>query len=219
MDNKNRDQNFSWIDRGINRFKQVGTTIPMSQLKVYKSLKDRWVSGKTVIDIGSSLGVGANILSHTARHVWGVDINEEAVKFANDIFARPNLSFEVMDIENPTDRELAPFEVVVMSEVIEHLDNPEQGLNFVKRFFNQKTNTVGFITAPNINNPEVKARDAENFLHMHRWDVGQFYEFMIQHFHSVTLFNGDIVDYWTSDETIDGTSTCKLIVAKVEQPK
>jgi hypothetical protein len=51
---------------------------------------------------------------------------------------------------------------------------------------------------------------------MNRWDAGQFYELATRHFNYVTMFNGDIVDYWNSDETVDGNTECKLLVAKVE---
>jgi 2-polyprenyl-3-methyl-5-hydroxy-6-metoxy-1,4-benzoquinol methylase len=124
-----------------------------------------------------------------------------------------------MDIERPIEREIAPFEVLICSEVIEHLDDPEVGINTLKRFFSNKLNTVGFITAPNINNPEIKNKDANNDLHMHRWTAGEFYDLMTKHFNSVTLFDGDKVDYWIQEETADGNSTCKLIIAKVENPK
>jgi len=216
MENKNRDQSYSWLDRDIKRFKEIGFIIPEIQLKLYKSISNYWVSGKTVIDIGCSIGVGSNILSHYARHVWGIDINEEAIKFAKQVFERPNLSFEVIDIENPPTRPISTFEVVVMSEVIEHLNNPEVGLEFMKRFFSDKLNTVGFVTAPNPNHPVVKDTDANNELHLHHWTPGEFYELLIRHFKNVTLYANDKIDLWRYEETTDGNCTSPLVVAKVE---
>ena len=216
MENKNRDQNYSWLDRDVKRFKELGFIIPEIQMNLYRSIGNHWVSGKTVIDVGCSIGVGSNILSHYARHVWGVDLNEEAIKFAKQVFERPNLSFETMDIENPPARPIATFEVVVMSEVIEHLDDPTKGLEFCKRFFSDKLNTVGFITAPNPNNDIVKETDAANELHLHHWVPGDFYEFLTKHFRSVTLYANDKIDLWNYDETTDGSCTAPLVVAKVE---
>lgn len=219
MENKNRDQGVSWLDRDIYRFKETGHLIPPVQIKLYRSLAAHWAPGRTILDIGCSIGTGTNYLSHYARHVWGIDINEEAIRFAKEIFERPNLSFEVMDVENPPTRELAPFEVVLMIEVIEHLTDPVIGINFMKKFFSDKLNTVGFITAPNRNNPRVCKLDDKNDLHLHRWTAGEFYSFLTEHFNAVTLYNGDAVDRWTAEETMDGNGMGSIVIAKVEYPK
>jgi len=219
MDNKNRDQSLSWLDKDIQRFKDIGTLIPESQIKIYSAVRDHFAGGRTVLDIGCSIGVGANILSHTARHVWGVDINKEAVDFATATFARPNLSFENIDIEDPPTREIAKFEVITMIEVIEHLNDPVIGLNFMKKFFSEKGNTVGFITIPNTNNESVKELDDKNDLHISHWNAGEFYQLLINHFHSVTLYSSDKLRQWEQEETVDGGCTDRIIIAKVEGAK
>lgn len=216
--NPNRDQNLSWVDRDIARFKDTGLLIPKSQWKIYQKIKDHWVSGRTVVDVGCSIGVGSNVLSHKARHVWGIDINEEAIKFAKSAFYRPNLSFDVIDIENPTTRPYSPFEVVVMVEVLEHLDSPEEGLGFIKRFFNPKLDTVGFISAPNVGNSHVKVADDKNELHMHRWTAGEFYNLLTSHFKHVVLFSQERLKNWDMSETVDGITGDRVIIAKVEVP-
>jgi len=113
--------------------------------------------------------------------IGGVDINKEAVAFAKHMFERPNLSFSVFDIENPMERPVAPFEVITMIEVLEHLPNYEKGLQTLKSFFNVKLNTIAFVTVPNINNPRIQRADAKNELHVNHWTPGEFYELMIGH--------------------------------------
>lgn len=219
---ENKSAEVSWLDRDIQRFKKTGNLIPPEQLHIYSKIRDHWVSGRTVIDVGSSIGFGSNILSHEARHVWGVDIAPEAVKFAESTFARPNLSFEVLDIENPPSRPISKFEVVVCIEVIEHLANPEAGLATIKSFFSSKLNTIGFITVPNINHPRVGPADAKNPLHLNHWTPGEFYELMTKHFNHVTLFSGSrkTLKNWTADETVDGSDTnSRIIIAKLEGAK
>lgn len=216
MENKNRDQNLSWLDKDIQRFKGGGYLIPKAQIKLYRSIRDHWSVGKTVLDVGCSIGVGANILSHSARHVWGIDINKEAIRFANNTFERPNLSFEEIDIEDPPTRELSPFNVITMIEVIEHLNDPVQGLNFIKRFFSPKSQTVAFITAPNVENEHVEKADSSNELHYHHWTAGEFYELLIAHFDHVTLFGSDRIKQWTQEETVAGDTKDRIVVAKVE---
>lgn len=217
MDIKNISGDISWLDRDIYRFKKKGTFIPPGQTHMYSKIRDHWARGRTVIDIGCSAGYGSNILSHQARHVWGIDVNQEALDFAKHMYERPNLSFDFLDLENPPERPISPFEVVVMIEVLEHLPNYEMGLQTVKRFFSDKLNTVGFITVPNLGNSKVAKADAENELHVQHWSPGEFYELMTQHFKHVTLYSSNNLNVWEHDETTDGNDVKSIvIIAKVE---
>lgn len=217
MENKSKD--VSWLDRVIKRYKETGKVIPDLQLKLYEKIRDHWTMGRTVIDVGCSIGIGTNILAHNSRHAWGVDINTEAIDFAQKVLARPNLSFDTLDIENPPTRQLSSFEIVVMSEVIEHLKDPETGLNTIKRFFSPKTQTIGFITCPNHANETSRENEAKHGLHIQHWTAGEFYALLIKNFEHVTLFSVDKLDQWNQEETVSGDSTDYLIVAKVERIK
>lgn len=214
---ENKSAEISWFDREVKRFKEKGTLIPELQTRLYTAISREWTPGRTVVDMGCSLGVGSNILSHTARYVWGLDINEEAVRYASLAFKRPNLDFAVYDIEHPPMRELSKFEVVVMSEVIEHLADVNAGIGTIKGFF--RPETVGFITAPNQNNEKVKENEAKHGFHIQQWTAGSFYEMLIQHFNSVTLYSAEKLNNWSQEETIDGNSTDYLVIAKVEGAK
>ncbi len=213
------EENFSWLDRDIRRFKELGCLIPAIQRRVYEKIGQEWCTGRTVIDLGCSIGIGSNILSHWSRHVWGVDKNEEAIKFATLAFTRPNMSFAVMDVEKMPTRELARFEVILAIEVLEHLKDFQAGLNTIKRLFSLKGNSMGFITAPNIANEEIKKRDAENKLHHHHWTAGEFYKIMTDNFQAVVFFAGEKLERWLPNEQTDGNSKDQLIVAKVEGVK
>lgn len=206
----------SWLDRDIKRFKEIGTLIPATQRRIYEKIGEGFCSGRTVIDIGCSIGIGTNILSHSARHVWGIDIDHEAIQFANLAFSRPNVSFAILDIENPPTRELARFEVIVAIEILEHLKSYQRGLGTIKKFFSIRGSSIGFISAPNINNPEIKKRDMENPLHLQHWTAGDFYKIMTDNFQSVVLYSAEKLDKWNIKETVDGNTTDGLIIAKVE---
>lgn len=220
MENKNISAEISWLDRDIGRFKKERKLIPPIQKRIYEKIRDHWTNGRTAIDLGCSIGYGSNILSHDARHVWGVDINEEAIEFAKYTFARPNLSFDVMDIESPPNRPLSNFNIVICMEVLEHLVDPQAGINTIKSFFSDKLNTVGFITAPNVANQRIARADAKNHLHLNHWKPGEFYSMLIEHFRAVTMFSGDKVNQWVQEETVDGDDTSSsIIVAKVEGTK
>jgi len=109
---------------------------------------------------------------------------------------------------------MAKFEIVVMSEIIEHLENPEVALNSVKKFFAPQT--VGFITFPNTANPEVVENENKHGFHLQHWNAGEFYALITQHFNNVVMFSVDKLEQWNPEETVDGDSTDYLIVAKVE---
>jgi SAM-dependent methyltransferase len=213
---ENKSNEISWLDRVVKRYKEKGVLIPDLQFKLYEKIRDYWVGGRTVIDIGCSIGVGSNILSHTARAVWGVDVNSEAIDFASKAFRRPNLDFAILDIENPPTRELSKFEVVVMSEVLEHLANPEIGLGTFKRFFSTRSETVGFITAPNYANDVSRENESKHGFHLSHWTAGEGYSLLIKHFRSVTMYSVEKLNQWDDNETVDGDSKDYLIVYKVE---
>lgn len=214
IEKKNVSASVSWVDRVMKRYKETGRFIPEKQEKLYRAVSLEFAGGKTILDVGSSLGIGSNILAHEARFVWGIDINAEAIDFATKLFKRPNLDFEVIDIENPPTRELAQFEIITMIEVLEHVEQPETALNNLKRFF--AGGTIGFITCPNIANPEVVENEQKHNFHLSHLNAGQFYELMIKHFNAVTMYSVDKLSSWGQEETIDGASTDYLICAKVE---
>ena len=216
---KNTSADVSWVDRVQKRYKELGILIPPRQEHLYRAMSRTFAPGRTVVDIGCSTGVGTNILSHGARHVWGVDINEEAIDFATKAFARPNMNFDVYDIEKPPTRSHSPFEMVVMSEILEHVEQPELALNNVKRFFHERTKTIGFITCPNQVNAEVRENEKKHGFHLHKWNAGEFYELMTTHFNAVVMYSAEKVNTWQPSETVDGSSEDYLIVAKVEGPK
>ena len=214
---ENHSKDISWLDKIIKRFKDLGVFVPPIQKRIYEAIGREFAAGRTIVDVGCSTGADSNVLSVQARHVWGIDVNKEAVSFAIQAFSRPNLSFDEYDLENPPTREVSKFDLVVCIEVIEHLADLEVGINNLKRFFGK--DSIGFISVPNINNEEIKIRDAANPLHLHHWTAGEFYELMIKHFASVTLYSAEKLDTWSQEETVDGNTTDKLLVAKVEIPK
>lgn len=216
MDNKNISAEISWVDRVFKRYKETGRLIPERQEKLYRAINKEFCGGKTILDMGCSLGVGSNILAYEARFVWGLDINEEAIDFAQKTFRRPNLDFEILDIENPPAKELAQFEIVVMSEILEHIELPEVALQNLKRFM--VPSAISFITCPNEANEEVRINATKHGFHLSHWNAGQFYELLTKHFGSVVMFDVDKLDTWNQPETVDGNSTAYLIVAKCENP-
>ena len=102
------------------------------------------LKNKTVLDVGCSTGYFGKILKAANNYVVGIDISKSAIKIA-----KKNLDEAYcVNIENellPTKRK---FDLIILSEVIEHLFDPESTLKKVIRHL--KKNGLIIITTPNI---------------------------------------------------------------------
>lgn len=78
--------------------------------------------GRSVLEIGCSIGGVASLLSDRGFKVFGSDISEYAVKNAKLLNPKANfLSFDVQH-EIPLKQK---FDIIIAFEVVEHLENPE----------------------------------------------------------------------------------------------
>jgi 2-polyprenyl-3-methyl-5-hydroxy-6-metoxy-1,4-benzoquinol methylase len=77
--------------------------------------------GDRVLDIGCGSGSVAHAMARSGAIVVGIDLSAENIAGARRRFAHPNLSFVVGDVT----RDLPPdaFDVVVASNILEHLDH------------------------------------------------------------------------------------------------
>jgi SAM-dependent methyltransferase len=93
----------------------------------------RWAKGGRVLDAGCGAGYGSQLLHERgATRVLGVDVDERHVRYARRHFAGPGVEFQVSNCE---ELDLAPdsFDLVVSSNVIEHLAHPEAFLGAAQR--------------------------------------------------------------------------------------
>lgn len=103
-----------------------------------------------VLDYGCGSGVISHFLSNYCNSVTGIDINKNAIQFANKQFEKPNLKFILKSVEN-IDFPPACFTKIFCLEVIEHL-NEKQGQELIENFYYLlPTGGVLFLTTPNYN--------------------------------------------------------------------
>jgi len=104
-------------------------------------------SGLTILDYGC--GTGDHItapLAHAGDEVLGIDIHEPSVREACRKYTLPSLSFRAGDFHSLLDEGLS-FDVIVCSEVLEHLHNPSECLVGLRRLLRPSGFLI--ITTPN----------------------------------------------------------------------
>ncbi|MDA8194121.1 MAG: class I SAM-dependent methyltransferase [Thermaerobacter sp.] len=82
-------------------------------------------AGKRILEVGCGTGYGADYLAETAAQVVGADIDGDVVAEARSRYQRPNLEFVTASAQSLPFLS-ASFDVVVMFEVIEHLERDQQ---------------------------------------------------------------------------------------------
>ncbi len=211
------------VSRLHGRFKGTGLVMPAPQRKMYENIREQFLTDvklfrgfpKTihkpaVVDVGCGVGIGANIMSQEAQFVWGIDSNEESIRFAQQLFGRepnniyytPQVTFDVVDATNEP-RELRTFDYVTCIEVIEHVpsNQAETILKFLNRFVKRMKNgsyvtdgtrTKVYISSPNRNSPDIQNDTPRNEHHCYEATAGEMYAFLTQHYEYVTVYNVDM---------------------------
>ena len=134
------------------------------------------VKGKTVLDIASGSGYGSFILAKSGKQVYGVEIDQDAVDYAAERFARPNLQFLQGSVEKIPlpDRSV---DVVVSFETIEHITAELQicMMKEIKRVL--KEDGILFISSPD-KRYYSEERGFVNPFHVHELTSGEFRELL-----------------------------------------
>jgi 2-polyprenyl-3-methyl-5-hydroxy-6-metoxy-1,4-benzoquinol methylase len=79
-----------------------------------------FTAGKRVLDCATGRGYGAYVLSRSAAHVLGIDLNHASLEAARAMFSADNLVFETADVLDLA-RLGRRFDVVTAFEIIEHV--------------------------------------------------------------------------------------------------
>lgn len=97
-----------------------------------------------IIELGSGLGYFTYSLNVAGYNVQGLDISLDAVNNANKKFGDYYLCGDLFDF---AEYNLDSYDIVIMTEVIEHLDDPKEFIKAIKRML--KSNGKLIFTTPN----------------------------------------------------------------------
>lgn len=104
------------------------------------------VDGAEVLDLGCNVGYGAALLRPHCARVVAVDVNEAALAEARRRYGDRGITFQLVDGHRlPFDDN--SFDVVVSFQVLEHVPDPDQFLNEIRRVLRRGGRAV--LTTPN----------------------------------------------------------------------
>jgi ubiquinone/menaquinone biosynthesis C-methylase UbiE len=141
---------------------------------------------KRVLDIACGTGYGAHELAATAASVVGIDLATDAVHYAANHYAKPNLAFlQAAASRLPfTDHS---FDLITAFEVIEHLHDWQLLLNEARRLLRPGGQFI--VSTPNkLYYAQSRQQAGPNPYHAHEFTFVEFEAALADYFPSVTLF-------------------------------
>lgn len=127
-----RLHNFSYKLASRLAVRAEGGVHPKHRLTNYhRFFLDNIASGDVILDAGCGGGELSFDLAQKAKRVTGIDINEKNIESAKKKYSAPNLEYIVGDITKdiPPSRN---FDVVILSNVLEHIENRDEFLKRIK---------------------------------------------------------------------------------------
>jgi 16S rRNA G966 N2-methylase RsmD len=89
-----------------------------------------------VLDLGCKQGDIANIISSKAKSVVGIDYDQKEINIAKETYSETeNLNFIYSEAYEYLEQTKEIFDVLILSHILEHIDNPKEFLNKFSSFF------------------------------------------------------------------------------------
>lgn len=117
---------------------------------ITKILGEQLPAGSEVLDVGCGNGVISRKLGTLGFRVKGVDVSERAIEKAKTLNTSSNVNFEVKSAEQIV-ADGFRYHAVICSEVLEHLNRPQDLLKEVRQFL--ADDGVLIVTVPNGKGP------------------------------------------------------------------
>lgn len=148
-------------------------------IKVIKPL-----NAKTILDIGCGEGFSLQKISENkiGEKLEGIDYSKDAIKIGKNLF--PKLNLKQGSIYNLPYKNNA-FDLVICTEVLEHLENPQKGLLEIKRVSKKymllSIPNEPFFMISNLLRGKNVMRFGNDKEHIQHWTIFSFERFIKQH--------------------------------------
>jgi len=153
-----------------------------------------FVKGKTVLDVGCGAGYGTYHLAKCgAKKVIGIDISDEAIRFAKRNYILENLEFRVMDIMDTAVIFDKYFDVIIAFEVIEHVSDQERFLLTLKNLLKEKGLLI-------LSTPNKQFSTKKNPYHIKEYDLEELLEVLRSYFTIKEIYGQKKPEYKNKDK-------------------
>lgn len=137
----------SWysLDKHVDDYLSEGRISFYTELINLANTEGVTFENKNILDIGCGPGALLNELNKRYKNtkLTGIDFSEHAIMYARK--KMPNITFEVKDVLK--DHLKDKYDIIFCTEVLEHLENPEQTLKKILTLLS--TNGVLILSVPN----------------------------------------------------------------------
>ena len=99
-------------------------------MNYHKFFVDNIEARDTVLDIGGRNGAVAYDVAKKAKKVVGIDLNKENIKIAKENYLFSNIEYLVGDVTKDLPNQ--KFDVIILSNVLEYIENRIEFLNKIK---------------------------------------------------------------------------------------
>ena len=140
--------------------------------------------GKDILDVACGEGYGSSMLATVAKSVVGVDVSDEMVAHASDLYATGNLVFRQGDVTK-LDFDDDSFDVVVSFETIEHLAEQTEMIAELRRVLRSEGSLI--ISSPNRLVYSEESGEINDF-HVKELDFDEFDGLLKQQFTAVAYY-------------------------------